>query len=141
MAGGTGKLKASKKTACNWLSEAVCLSGLQDDRTADIVPGGFDLDSSGGLVPSNTYLPRRRCVGCLSYSSISPSTPDANAAATHVISHQPWKRLQTKLHGKLHDLPSCRLSASKNHPRTWLCHPSALATLSNMYSVASVTGR
>ena len=34
---------------------------LQDDRTADIVPGGFDLENSRGLVPSNTYLPRRRC--------------------------------------------------------------------------------
>ena len=38
-----------------------CVAALQDDRTFDIVPGGFDLQNGRGLVPSNTYMPRRRC--------------------------------------------------------------------------------
>ncbi len=45
---------------------------LQDDRTFDIVPGGFDLQNGRGLVPSNTYMPRRRRV-----------SPAPNLAAQH----------------------------------------------------------
>jgi hypothetical protein len=74
---------------CSWYLQPPlrqCVSGLQDDRTADIVPGGFDLEKSGGLVPSSTYLPRRRCAG-RALRTPHPAPPLLHACSSNVTPH------------------------------------------------------